>query len=73
VEVLYDDRTERPGVKFADADLIGLPWRITVGTKGLAQQAVEVKRRDQEAAQLIGTDSIIQYLTDTIRQETSER
>jgi prolyl-tRNA synthetase len=45
IEVLLDDRDERPGVKFKDADLIGIPVRITVGPKGLAQGEVEVKFR----------------------------
>jgi prolyl-tRNA synthetase len=45
IEVLCDDRDERPGVKFKDADLIGIPLRVTVGKKGLAEGAVEVKRR----------------------------
>jgi prolyl-tRNA synthetase len=45
VEVLFDDRDERPGVKFKDADLIGIPLRLTVGPKGLAQGEVEVKVR----------------------------
>jgi prolyl-tRNA synthetase len=44
-EVLYDDRDERAGVKFAEMDLIGLPWQIAVGPKGLAAGIVEVKRR----------------------------
>ncbi len=45
VEVLYDDRDERAGGKFATADLIGIPWQILVGPKGLAQGKVEVKKR----------------------------
>jgi prolyl-tRNA synthetase len=45
VEVLLDDRPERPGVKFADAELIGIPHRMTVGPKGLAQGVVELTRR----------------------------
>jgi prolyl-tRNA synthetase len=45
VEVLYDDRDERPGVKFKDADLIGVPHRIAVGKKGLAEGIAEVKLR----------------------------
>ncbi|MFO7156513.1 MAG: proline--tRNA ligase [Pseudomonadota bacterium] len=50
VEVLYDDRDERPGVKFKDADLVGLPIRIAVGKKALADGAVELKlRRDKES------------------------
>jgi prolyl-tRNA synthetase len=47
VEVLWDDRDERPGVKFKDADLIGLPLRVTVGTKGLSTGHVELKPRHQ--------------------------
>jgi prolyl-tRNA synthetase len=45
VEVLFDDRDERPGVKFKDYDLIGIPLRIVVGSKGLAENKVEVKIR----------------------------
>lgn len=45
VDVLYDDTAERPGSKFATADLIGLPWQIIVGPKGLAAGTVELKRR----------------------------
>ncbi len=50
VEVLLDDRQERPGVKFKDADLLGLPLRITVGPKALARGAVEWKPRKEKAA-----------------------
>lgn len=45
VEVLYDDRDQRPGVKFADMDLIGLPWQLLVGPRGLKSGLVELKRR----------------------------
>ena len=45
VEVLYDDRDERGGAKFATMDLIGLPWQIVIGPKGLANNVVELKRR----------------------------
>ncbi len=49
LEVLYDDRKERPGVKFKDADLIGIPVRVVVGKKGLAEGKVEISlRRDRE-------------------------
>jgi len=44
-EVLYDDREERAGVKFADMDLIGLPWQVVVGPKGIANGIVELKNR----------------------------
>ncbi len=45
VDVLYDDTDQRAGAKFAAADLIGIPWQILVGPKGLAEGKVEVKRR----------------------------
>jgi prolyl-tRNA synthetase len=47
VEVLWDDRDERPGVKFKDADLIGIPLRVTVGAKGLAAGNIELKPRTE--------------------------
>jgi len=50
VDTLLDDRDERPGVKFKDADLIGLPVRITVGPRALARGAVELKRRSDKQA-----------------------
>jgi len=45
VDALYHDRDERPGAKFADADLIGIPWQVLVGPRGLAEGKVEVKKR----------------------------
>src|SRR5437660_3248052 len=45
VEVLYDDTDQRAGAKFATADLVGIPWQITVGPKGLVEGMIEVKRR----------------------------
>ena len=44
-DVLYDDTDERPGGKFATADLIGIPWQLTIGPKGVAEGTVELKRR----------------------------
>jgi prolyl-tRNA synthetase len=53
VDVLYNDLDERPGSKFASADLIGVPWQILVGPKGLAEGKVEVKRRDDGTRELL--------------------
>ncbi len=53
VEVLFDDRDESPGVKFNDADLIGVPLRLTIGSRGLKKESVEMKRRDQDERQLV--------------------
>jgi prolyl-tRNA synthetase len=53
IDVLYDDRDASAGVKFTDADLIGLPLRITVGSRGLKKGGVELKRRDSTERQLV--------------------
>ncbi len=65
--MLYDDRGERPGVQFADADLIGLPWRVTVGEKSLAKGGVEVKLRDRETAEVVPAEHVPERLTGEIR------
>lgn len=48
VEVLFDERDERPGVKFKDADLIGVPLRVTVSSRGLNEGVVELKWRTEK-------------------------
>jgi prolyl-tRNA synthetase len=53
VDVLYDDRDERAGVKFKDADLLGIPLRIAVGKRGLAEGKVEWKRRGSKDVELV--------------------
>jgi prolyl-tRNA synthetase len=53
IDALLDDRTERPGVKFKDADLIGIPLRIVVGDRGLAEGKVEIKRRTDAKPTLV--------------------
>ena len=53
IDVLVDDREERPGVKFKDADLIGFPVRVVVGAKGLANGGVEVKRRADDKSKTV--------------------
>lgn len=58
IEVLFDDRQESPGVKFTDADLIGIPIRLTVSERSLAKDSVEIKRRDQDAAELVPIEEI---------------
>ncbi|MFZ1414437.1 MAG: proline--tRNA ligase [Defluviicoccus sp.] len=58
-EVLYDDRPERPGVKFADMDLIGLPCQVIVGPRGLAKDLVEVKNRRTGARVEMTTEAAV--------------
>jgi prolyl-tRNA synthetase len=65
-EVLYDDRGERPGVQFADADLIGLPVRVTVGERSLAQGGAEVKRRDEDGSEIVPVDRVAGHLATMI-------
>jgi prolyl-tRNA synthetase len=63
VEVLYDDRDERPGVKFNDADLIGIPIRLVVGGKSLARGEIELShRRDREKHPVPVTDAVARTL-----------
>jgi prolyl-tRNA synthetase len=60
IDVLYDDRDESPGVKFKDADLIGIPLRITVGKRGLQNGDVELKRRSEKEKKFIPVDGVIE-------------
>ncbi len=53
IDYLWDDRDERPGVKFKDADLLGFPWRVTIGAKSVAKGGVEVKCRKTGAMEMI--------------------
>ena len=80
IEVLYDDRKDSAGVKFADADLIGLPIRITVGNRSLKEGKVEVKLRSNLDETLsydlkglaVEMKGLIQSLTDAINERIVE-
>ena len=62
VEVLYDDRAERAGAKFADMDLIGLPWQLTVGPRGLKNGVVELKCRRTGKTEELPVDTALTRL-----------
>jgi prolyl-tRNA synthetase len=62
-EVLYDDLDQRPGAKFATADLVGIPWQILIGPKGLAEGKVELKRRADGSRELMTPTAAIERLT----------
>ena len=64
VEVLLDDRDERPGVKFKDADLLGIPLRVTIGSKTLARGMVELKKRMEPRATEIPLDQVVNVVRD---------
>ena len=66
VEVLLDDRNERPGVKFADMELIGIPHRIVIADRALADGNIEYKSRCGEASELIAKDEILDFLRERI-------
>ena len=67
-DVYFDDRNERPGVKFSDAELIGIPHRIVVGEKGLDAGTLEYKgRRDAESRDIARTD-LLDFLAGTVRR-----
>jgi prolyl-tRNA synthetase len=67
VEVLLDDRDERPGVKFKDADLLGLPLRITIGAKSLDRGNVEWKPRRESAATEVALRDAVQHAAELVR------
>ena len=74
IEVLLDDRNERPGVKFNDADLTGIPWRIVIGDKGLSQAIaqVEIKRRSGNENYMINLDTAAAELKQKINDELNQ-
>src|SRR5262245_9422089 len=67
VAVLYHDLDERPGSKFATADLVGIPWQILVGPKGLAEGKVEVKRRAGGARELMSPVDAIERIAPALK------
>ena len=71
VEVLIDDREERPGIKFKDADLIGIPLRLTVGAKSLERNCVEFKRRTDKAAEEIPLADVVERIAGLVRDGVS--
>jgi prolyl-tRNA synthetase len=62
LQALYDDRDTSPGVKFNDADLLGMPLRLTISARSLSNGGIEIKSRSSEVAQVIDFDRIIEYL-----------
>ena len=74
--MLMDDRKARPGFKFKDADLIGIPLRVVVGGKGLAEGIVEVKWRTDADPQRIAVDEAVDAITAQVaerKQAEAER
>ncbi len=66
IEVLLDDRNERPGIMFADADLIGIPHRIVIGEKSLAKEQIEYKNRRSDTSEDVPQNDIIEFLMERV-------
>jgi prolyl-tRNA synthetase len=66
IDTILDDRDARPGFKFADADLIGFPVRITIGDRGLKEGKVEFKRRKAAEAEMVGIDAVIARVKESL-------
>jgi len=69
--VLLDDRSERPGVKFNDADLTGIPYRVVIGDKGLSASPpqAEIKRRGGKENQMADLDKAALEIAEKIKKE----
>ena len=72
VEVLFDDRNENAGVKFNDADLFGIPLRLTVGDRGLKKGVVESKRRDAEQSDELPVAEVVEGVKQVLAQLAAE-
>jgi prolyl-tRNA synthetase len=73
IEVLLDDREERGGVKFNDADLIGIPFHIIVGDKGLAQNTLEIKDSKTGEKFHIPCEQVCEWITDTVKRRLASQ
>jgi len=68
VDVIVDDRDERAGVKFNDADLIGIPLRVTIGKKALSEQKMEVKIRKSGKVKILATDKVVDFILSYVNE-----
>ncbi len=66
--MLYDDRKERPGVKFSDMELIGIPHRIVISDRGIEEGAYEYKHRRENDKVSVPADDVIQFIQSRINQ-----
>ena len=66
MRALLDDRNERAGSKFKDADLLGIPYRITIGSRGLANGVVEAKVRGQADALEVPVEKVLSWIQEQL-------
>jgi len=62
IKVLFDDRDVRPGEKFADADLMGIPYRVVISDKNIDQNKFEVKARTEEEPKMVETEKLLEEI-----------
>ncbi len=70
LEVLFDDRKESPGVKFNDADLLGIPLRVTISPRTLKTNSIEIKKRSEKESQLVPMEGIVARLKELTKTYT---
>ncbi len=69
IDVILDDRNERPGVKFKDAELVGIPYRLTVGPKGLAAGKVELTARRTGDTEMLAVNEAVERVVERVTAE----
>jgi prolyl-tRNA synthetase len=73
LEVLFDDRMESPGVKFGDADLLGMPVRVTVSPRTLKTQSAEIKLRKEKEFKTVPLNEVVANVKEIVEKGLSER
>ncbi len=68
IDVVLDDRPERPGIKFKDCDLIGIPLRVTVGERNLKEGCVEIKLRSEKDSMKVAKEEVVEKVVDYVRK-----
>jgi prolyl-tRNA synthetase len=72
IEVLYDDRAESPGVKFNDADLLGIPLRLTLSPRSIKSQSIEIKWRTEKEPQLLPLENVAAEVNRLLKEKLSQ-
>jgi prolyl-tRNA synthetase len=73
IEVLFDDRLESPGIKFNDADLMGIPYRVTISPRTLEKESVEFKLRSDKKAQVVPFAGLVDFLKEKVTSELKKK
>jgi prolyl-tRNA synthetase len=71
IEVIFDDRDERPGVKFKDADLLGIPIRVVISERSLSEGCAEIKQRSEVEKSMIPIAGAVDHILSIVKGATS--